>query len=126
MANEFTAWQSRLLGSMMERLVRTTGGDCHDEAGLRVCRVGRVRLFGRSGTQWGDSFVTGADTELTPGLIAHETHHRDAQWRRWGWVFGPMYLVAEVWDVLIRRRSCNRYERAAEDASGGGGGYPPQ
>lgn len=122
----FGAWQSRLLGSLMERLVRLTGGRCLDQVGLRVCRVGRVRLFGRSGTQWGDIFVTGSDTELTPGLIKHETHHRDAQWRRWGLAFGLMYLVAEVWDVHIRRLSCNRYERAAEDASDGGGGYPPQ
>ena len=54
----------------------------------------------------------------------HEKYHRDHQWRKAGLYFGPAYLVAEVVDVYVLGRPCNRFEVAAERASGGGGGYP--
>lgn len=123
--SRFTAWQSKLLGAFVERLVRATGGQCSTVDDLRVCRSGRVRLYARGGTQYGDAFVTGRSREeLTEGLIAHEKHHRDAQWRRYGLAFGVMYLAAEVRDVWLGRAPYNRYELAAEEASGWGGGYP--
>ncbi|GAA4913527.1 hypothetical protein LX16_2217 [Stackebrandtia albiflava] len=125
--SRFAEWQSRTLGALAERLVVATGGRCEDVTDMRVCRCGRIRWYGRGGTQWGDCFVTAGDA-AAPGraLLAHERHHRDAQWRRHGWAFGLMYVAAECWDVWLRRRPCNRYERAAEDASDGGGGYPPE
>lgn len=122
MAQGFTRWQSATVGWIAERLVRATGGRCQDESGLRVCRTGRLRLHARRGTQWGDCFITGLD-EVSDGLIQHEKHHRDAQWRRYGFAFGIMYLVAEVWDRYVLRRPSNRYERDADAASGGAGGY---
>ncbi|ADD40023.1 hypothetical protein [Stackebrandtia nassauensis] len=123
--SSFTASQSRLLGSIVERVVRATGGQSSTVDGLRVCRSGRLRLYGKGGTQYGDVFVTGRSRgPLSDGLIAHEKHHRDAQWRRYGLVFGVMYLAAHVADVWIGRKPLNRYELAAEEASDWGGGYP--
>lgn len=126
----FTAAQSRLLGAVVERLIRVTGGQCATVHGLRVCREGRLRLHAKGGTQLGDTFVTEHEPErLRRGLIAHESHHRDAQWRRYGLVFGVMYLYAHLRDVVIGKKCCNRYELAAEVASNGGGGYgclPPE
>lgn len=119
----FAAMQSKLLGSLIEGLVRLTGGKCDTVDDLRVCRSGKVRLYAKGGTQFGDAFVTGRE-QLTAGLIEHEKHHRDAQWRRYGLVFGPMYLWAHVRDVWIGRKPLNRYELAAEQASDWGGGYP--
>lgn len=123
--SRFTASQSKLLGALVERLVRATGGQCSTVDGLRVCRSGRVRLYAKGGTQYGDVFVTGRSrARLSTGVVAHEKHHRDAQWRRYGLVFGVMYLTAQVWDVWIGRKPYNRYELAAEEASDWGGGYP--
>ncbi|WP_285666096.1 hypothetical protein [Actinorhabdospora filicis] len=141
-------WQSRVLGNLVEWSVVRTGGQCasvgqysgagqysgvgqyvtggeHATAGgLRVCREGRLRLHSKGGTTFGDVFVWDrAPADARKGLIAHETHHRDAQWRRYGWVFGFMYLWAHLLDVVVRRKCCNRYELAAERASNGGGGY---
>lgn len=121
----FTAWQSKLLGSCVEGLVRITGGECNTVDNLRVGHCGRIRLHARGGTQYGDLFVTSRTrAELSTGLLAHEKHHRDAQWRRYGLAFGPMYLAAEIRDVWIGRKPLNRYELAAEQASDWGGGYP--
>ena len=122
LSSRFTRWQSALVGGVVRRLVVMTGGECGEESGLQVCRTGWLRLYARRGTQWGDSFVTGL-AEISPGLVLHEKHHRDAQWRRYGIVFGFMYLMAEIWDRYIRRRPSNRYERDADAASEGAGGY---
>lgn len=120
----FAGWQSRMLGELAEWSVTRTGGECATVGGLRVCREGRLRLHAGGGTQLGDVFVSPVDpARLRGSLIAHETHHRDAQWRRYGWVFGVMYLWAHLLDVVVRHECCNRYELAAERASGGGGGY---
>lgn len=121
----FNELQSKWLGAMMERIVRSTGGNCETVNKLRVCRSGKISLYARGGTQWGDLFITGkAPESLESGLITHETYHRDAQWRRYGWWFAVMYLGAEVTDVWFGRKPYNRYELAAEEASDFGGGYP--
>lgn len=121
----FAAGQSKLLGAGAVRLVRATGGSCRTAAGLTVCRCGRVRLYARGGTQFGDTFVSGKDAaSLSEGLLAHEKYHRDAQWRRYGWWFAVMYLYAELADVWLGGRAYNRYELAAELATDFGGGYP--
>jgi hypothetical protein len=120
----FGASQSRLLGALVERVIRATGGTCRTVDDLRVCRAGRLKLYARNGTQLGDSFVTAqSEAELSAGLLAHERYHRDAQWRRYGFAFALMYFAAEVSDVWVRR-GLNRYELAAEEASDWGGGYP--
>ena len=113
-----------MLGAVVAWLIRRTGGSCVTVHGLRVCREGRLRLHAKGGTQLGDTFVTAQEPErLRRGLIVHESHHRDAQWRRYGLVFGLMYLYAHLRDVVIGKKCCNRYELAAEVASNGGGGY---
>lgn len=117
--------QSRFLGSVVERIITGTKGRCETVSGLRMCRCGKLKLYAKNGTQLGDVFVTDAHaTTPSDGLVQHERHHRDAQWRRYGLVFGPMYLAMHVVDVWLKRLPYNRYELAAERASDYGGGYP--
>lgn len=123
----FAQWQSKMLGRAAAWAVCRRGGVARDVDGLRACRAARWFLP-CSGIQLGDVFVTKLDLDrVSAALIVHEKHHRDAQWRRYGWVFGLMYVAAHAWDVWLRRRGLNRYELAAELASDWGGGYkrPP-
>ncbi|CAM3283965.1 hypothetical protein [Stackebrandtia soli] len=121
--SRFSRLQSRFLGAAVAWCVRRTGGHCEVVDDLRVCRTGRVKLYARGGTQWGDVFVTG-DRPVGAGLLAHERFHRDEQWRRFGLAFAAMYAWAQVRDVWIGDLPLNRYELAAEEASDYGGGYP--
>ncbi|MEQ4305513.1 DNRLRE domain-containing protein [Plantactinospora sp. B6F1] len=117
--DRFTDWQSAVLGDAVEWIVTQTGGECQTVYGLRVCEEGWLPMHSRGGTQLGDTFVWDGGT-MDPDLATHEKFHRDEQWRRYGWIFGGMYLWAEFVD---RNKPCNRYEEAAEQASNGGGGY---
>ncbi len=123
--SKFASAQSRILGSIVEQMITRTNGRCTTVSDLRMCRCGGLKLYAKRGTQLGDVFVTGADAPEPPDcLVQHERHHRDAQWRRYGLAFGPMYLAMHVIDVWIKKRPYNRYELAAERASDYGGGYP--
>jgi hypothetical protein len=113
-----------MLGGLVAGVVRATGGKNATVDGLRVCRAGWFKMYGRGGTIYGDTFVTPRDpSTLSSGLIEHEKFHRDHQWRKYGLAFGAMYLAAEVTDCWIGKKPFNRYELAAEKASDWGGGY---
>ncbi|WP_217696883.1 RHS repeat-associated core domain-containing protein, partial [Micromonospora avicenniae] len=120
--DEFTDWQSEVLGDGVEWAVTHTGGSCSTQYDLRVCEDGWLPLHARGGTTIGDTFVWDGGT-LDVNLATHEKFHRDEQWRKYGWIFAGMYFYGEVVDKKLKGKKCNRYEEAAELASNGGGGY---
>ncbi|AKU18209.1 hypothetical protein VV02_24090 [Luteipulveratus mongoliensis] len=83
--------------------------------GMRVCRGGRFRLWGRGGTTIGGVYATDWNPQhWTSARLRHEKVHR-RQWRRYGLWFGYMYLRAGS-------NPCrNKWERRAGLIDGG---YP--
>jgi RHS repeat-associated protein len=111
-ANGIGSW---FVGKGAEAATRLTGGSCSTQEGIRVCKS-RFRIYGGSGTTYGDTFVTGKNTNPDKDMLDHEKTHRDKQWRRFGVSFGPMYLLE-----LARTggNGCNnRYEKQADLAKG--------
>lgn len=111
--------QSRLLGAAAADVVRATDGHCAVVDGLTTCTTGWLRLYGRGGTTYGDTFVSAQDVRTVaarPSLIAHEKYHRDEQWRRHGLGFSVRYVGAEIIDRWVMAKRCNRYETPAETA----------
>ena len=88
----------------------------------RQLQIGRVLRTLAIAVPRGDLPRGGVTFELTVnGAAVAQT--RVTLWKKYGWAFGPTYLDAEVADVKIMGKSCNRYEEAADRASNGGGGY---
>ncbi|MEV4758246.1 RHS repeat-associated core domain-containing protein [Micromonospora sp. NPDC049559] len=87
-----TRGQSWLIGGITENAVELTGGSCSTMEGIRVCKT-RWPLYGGSGTTYGDTFVTDKNANPDSDMLKHEKVHRDKQWRRYGSLFGPMYLT---------------------------------
>lgn len=118
--------QSSNIGANVEIAVRITGGSCETVHDLRVCQEGWLPMHARGGTQLGTTFVWDeppSNIQNRRRLVEHEKHHRDAQWAVYGYDFAWMYLIAELWDVRVMGRSCNRFEVAADNAVSGGGLY---
>ncbi|MBF9128549.1 RHS repeat-associated core domain-containing protein [Plantactinospora sp. S1510] len=117
-------WQAEQTGAQFRGAAILTGGECAYRHELWVCQQGWLPMKARGGTMYGTTFVTSKNPQsVGTELAMHEKFHRDAQWKRFGPLFGPMYLGAEVTDKWILRQKCNRFEMSAELASDGGGEY---
>lgn len=107
-------------------------------AGLFVARIGRATVVDGADGLWlaegyrlpfpvasaftvGNVLITpGTFARLGPGVLQHEVAHT-WQYARWGWLFGPAYLVAMGWSWLRTgdRAARNHFERAAGLSLGG-------
>jgi|GEM_PF-2160738 len=117
---------SLFLGMFSANLVTMTGGNCGVVHDLMACESGWLPLYARGGTQLGDTFVSDnslSDLLGNKPLIALEKHHRDEQWHKYGIGFIGLYFGAMFYEEVLLGKSCNMWERAAERASNGGGGY---
>ncbi|MFV0285904.1 MAG: hypothetical protein ACK5IM_05860 [Demequina sp.] len=106
--------------------------------GLLIAHLGRAEVrFGGAGLWLAERYrlsfpvasaFTVGNVILTPGtfaalgedVLAHEKAHT-WQYMRWGWMFGPAYLLAMAWSWLLTgdRAARNHFERAAGLAQGG-------
>ncbi|MER5458736.1 hypothetical protein ABT008_28600 [Micromonospora sp. NPDC002389] len=113
------------IGRATRWLVTRTGGRCEYVYDMWACEQGRLPLGSASGgTMYVTTFVwRNSPQNMNDKLAAHEKHHRDEQWGRYGLLFPALYFRAEAIDVWIGGDGCNRFEKAAEVASGGGGSY---
>lgn len=94
-------------------------------------RSGPAGLWLAEGYRWGfpiasaftvgNVLITSSDFDrLGAGVLQHETVH-SWQYMRWGWLFGPAYLLAMAWSWITTgdRAARNHFETAAGLADGG-------
>ncbi|MFE7134423.1 DNRLRE domain-containing protein [Streptomyces sp. NPDC057638] len=114
--NRYRGWrnrqEARIVGVGMAYVgVRYLGYRCQYRYGMRVCSGG-FGLHARGGTALGTTFFNTRRRDATPTLMRHEKKHK-AQWKRYGWRFGLMYLRGGV-------NPCrNKWERRAGYRDGG-------
>jgi hypothetical protein len=118
--------------------VFVNGWNLSTPAGLLIAALGRAKVREGDAGLWlaegymldfpvagaftvGNVLVTPSSFDrLGPDVLTHETAHT-WQYMRWGWLFGPAYLLAMTWSWLRTgdRAARNHFERAAGLASGG-------
>ena len=126
------AVQAAVIGAWVVDQAEAHGAECRVLDGLTVCVGAPHWMYRKAGTTWGDTFVAAYPTfaalwrirtpYTTSQLLAHETYHRDHQWRVYGAEFAWLYLAEEA-AARIEGRP-NRYEVDA-DIHGGHTGYAP-
>ncbi|MFF5639619.1 DNRLRE domain-containing protein, partial [Streptomyces sp. NPDC012825] len=113
--NRYRSWrnrqEARVVGVYSAYVgTRYLGYRCRVRYGMRVCSGG-LGLHSRGGTTLGTTFFT-SNRNPSASLMRHERRHK-AQWKRYGFRFGYMYLRAGV-------NPCrNRWERRAGYRDGG-------
>ncbi|MGH2759141.1 MAG: RHS repeat-associated core domain-containing protein, partial [Actinomycetota bacterium] len=103
-------------------IARSQGATCKWRKGLMVVCTGARWAGFRGGMTIGNTYITTAPV-VSAGLLAHETKHAD-QWALFGWLFVPLYLLAEavswIWGARGRYAGCkNFFEKWAGLAGGG-------
>ncbi len=92
-------------------IARSQGATCKWRKGLMVVCTGARWAGFRGGMTIGNTYIT-TERTVSARLLAHETKHSD-QWAIFGWLFVPLYLLAEavswIWGARDRYAGCKNF-----------------
>ncbi|PRZ43005.1 RHS repeat-associated protein [Antricoccus suffuscus] len=96
---------SKMIGSGARMIAKAGGAKCGTKYGLKYCKGGKIKLYGRGGTTIGNTYFTGPG-KITYKVARHEKVHV-RQWNAWGLSFPVLYFISGL-------NPCkNKYERQA-------------